>query len=766
MRSAPAAAVAALLSVVLLTSCARAAEPGPPPGKNRLALEMSPYLRQHAANPVDWYPWGEEALRRAREEDKPIFLSIGYSTCYWCHVMEEESFTDTEVAAFLNEHFVAIKVDREERPDLDKVYMTAVQIMTGRGGWPMSTWLTPEGKPFLGGTYFPKKRFLAILGQVAEAWQNERDNLQAQADRTAARIRQIQDSAGSAASPASDVVDRGVRSLRGRFDEENGGFSNRPKFPNETGILLLLTVWEMTGDREALHMATRSLDAMARGGIRDHLGGGFHRYATDPRWQVPHFEKMLYNQAWLGRAYLEAWRITGDPLYREAVETTLEYLLRDMTSPGGTFYSAEDAGHVGEEGEFYVWRPEQVMDVLGEKDGRLFNALYGVTAGGNFEGGSTVLHLPIPLGEFAAARKIDPIMLEAQAAQLRKKLLQARGGRERPFRDEKILTGWNGMMIGTLARAGRILEEPRYVKAAARAADSLLRTNRKGNLLLRARHGGEGRVLAFQEDYAWLVDGLIELYDATGNPRRLDEADRWAERMVELFWDGKGEGFFQTSDRHETLMARGKDPYDGAVPSGNSVAALDLVRLGRRTGKAEHLEQAEKTVGAFATRLDQRAGAHAFMLLAVSALRHGEAGPLEYGSHGVLRARATPAEDGRMEVLLRVADGWHLNANPASLENLVPTKVSASGIGFEAEAAEIAYPAGTKRSLAFAGTTLDLYEGEVRIPLRLRSSGSGAENGVVRLALRYQACNDRRCLAPETLGLEVPLSALPPAAAE
>ncbi|MGH3449623.1 MAG: thioredoxin domain-containing protein, partial [Haloechinothrix sp.] len=452
---------------------------GTPQHVNRLILEDSPYLIQHAHNPVDWYAWGEDAFDKARREDKPVFLSIGYSTCHWCHVMERESFDNVEVARYLNEHFVAIKVDREQRPDVDDIYMTAVQLLTGRGGWPMSSWLTPDGEPFFGGTYYPRDVFLNILQQVVQAWRDQRPEVVNQASRLAAAVKQVTAAAGEAAELGEEVLAAAVEQSLARHDPRLGGFSPAPKFPHEPELLFLLDRVLRTRDGKALAAVETSLDHMARGGIYDQMGGGFHRYSTDARWLVPHFEKMLYNQAHLSRAYLEAYRITGNRLHERVARQTLDYVLRDMTSPEGGFYSATDADSEGREGEFFVWTPEQIRQVLPKEDAELAIALFGVTEGGNFEGKKTILHLPESLSAYSEANEVDRDVLFSRVDRIRQRLYEAREKRIHPLRDDKIVTAWNGMMITSLARAADLLGDERYRTAAERAAELLWKTNRR-----------------------------------------------------------------------------------------------------------------------------------------------------------------------------------------------------------------------------------------------------------------------------------------------
>ncbi|MBI3996219.1 MAG: thioredoxin domain-containing protein [Candidatus Omnitrophica bacterium] len=572
---------------------------------NRLITEKSPYLLQHAHNPVDWYPWGEEALARAKREDKPIFLSIGYSTCHWCHVMERESFENPDIAQLLNRSFVCIKVDREEHPDLDQVYMHAVTMMTGQGGWPLTVFLTPDLKPFFGGTYFPPERkgeragMKEVVPAVAEAWTHRRAELLASAEHLTQSLSEQLAATAPPTAVTPELLHTAFSQAVNMFDATTGGFGEAPKFPRSHELSFLLTYWYRTRTGQALEMVTTTLDHMARGGIYDHLGGGFHRYSTDGQWLIPHFEKMLYDQALLAKTYLEAYRVTKRPDYAEVARGICDYVLRDLTSSEGAFYSAEDADSEGEEGTFYAWTPQQVAQALGA-DAELFNRFYGVTAEGNFsaEGGSAsggehhtnVLHIEQPLDMFAKVKGLDAQRVVAQLQSDRATLLAARDARVRPHRDDKVLTSWNGLMIASLAYGASTLSEPRYLEAATRAAECILTHLRRDRQLLRRYRDGDARYAGTLEDYAFFCEGLLQLYEASGEARWLKEAKSFAATMVERFWDGSGSGFFLRDKDEAPLIVRSKDLYDGATPSGNSMAALVLLKIGRMTGD-RHLEE-------------------------------------------------------------------------------------------------------------------------------------------------------------------------------
>ncbi|MHC4666229.1 MAG: thioredoxin domain-containing protein [Planctomycetota bacterium] len=589
---------------------------------NKLINESSPYLLQHAHNPVDWYPWGDEALERAKREDKPIFLSIGYSTCHWCHVMERESFADERIAKIINEHFVSIKVDREQRPDVDAVYMNAVQMMTGSGGWPLSVFLTPEGKPFYGGTYFPpndvygRPSFEKVLLTIAEAWKDRRAELMESAGKTSGVLAGLSEQAAQEKLSA-DVLKNAYSYLERTFDGAYSGFGGAPKFPQAGNLSMLLAYWHRTGEARALAMVEKTLDAMAKGGIYDHIGGGFHRYSTDARWLVPHFEKMLYDQALLSRVYIQAYQATGNEDYAQTAREVFDYVLRDMTASQGGFYSAEDADSEGREGLFYVWTPQEIERVLGADHTKVFAEYYRVTEKGNFENNKTILNIAEPLVEVAKRLKKDPADVEGIIQQSRAKLLAHRAKRIRPHRDDKVIAGWNGLMIASMARGGAVLQEPRYVTAAEKAGEFVLSKLRRDGRLMRYYRDGKVAGPGFLDDYAFVIMGLLDLYEATFDARWLAEAQKLTEQMIQQFGDKEAGAFFLAGKDADSLIVRNKPGYDGAVPSGNSIAALTLLKLGRLTMEQRFTEPGERVLQAFSGQMVQSPALLTAMLIAL-----------------------------------------------------------------------------------------------------------------------------------------------------
>ncbi len=596
---------------------------------NRLIHEKSPYLLLHAHNPVDWYPWGEEAFEKARREQKPIFLSIGYFTCHWCHVMERESFSDPAIAEILNKYFVSIKVDREERPDLDAIYMKFVEATTGNGGWPMSVFLTPDRKPFFGGTYFPRKDsfgrtvFEIILLRIAESWQKDREKMLRSADQITQQLQKfVNADLGDPSGLRQGILDKTYQQIRASYDAANGGFGGAPKFPRPVVFNFLLRYYARTGQKDALEMTLDTLRAMARGGIHDQLGGGFHRYATDATWHVPHFEKMLYDQAQIAISYLEAFQITHDPFFADIARDILEFVLREMRAPEGGFYSALDADSQIEpgkpergEGAAYVWEAAQIEQVLGPGQAAIFDYYYGVEPSGNVPPGQdgrgelrrkNILFERHSLAETAKRFDKPEAGIRALVEAARRELFAARSRRPRPPLDDKILTAWNGLMISAFARASQVFEEPRYLAAAEAAAgfvEAKLYDSKAGTLKRRYR-AGETALDGFLGDYAFFIQGLLDLYEGLGQVRWLAWAVRLQEKQDQLFWDSRNGGYFATTGADSSVLMQTREDFDGAEPSPNSIAAMNLLRLGQMTDREAWREKAQKNFAAFARRLE------------------------------------------------------------------------------------------------------------------------------------------------------------------
>jgi hypothetical protein len=751
---------------------------------NRLARESSPYLLLHAENPVDWYPWGEEAFERARAEDKPIFLSIGYSTCYWCHVMERESFSDPAIAREMNDGFVCVKVDREERPDVDEIYMTATQLIARSGGWPNSLFLTPELKPFFAGTYFPPRDvsgrpgFSRVLQSLRQTWLFRRPELLQQAEMVAQAMQQA---LAGARGAAATVPDAGLgrelqQALAARFDPEWGGFGEAPKFPSPSNLYFLL---ERSADEEARGMLLTTLDRMARGGIMDQLAGGFHRYSTDEAWLVPHFEKMLYDNASLAWLYAEASALAPSQGFERVARFTLEFVLREMSGPQGGFFSAIDAETDGHEGAYYTWTAEELDNALAGPDGELFMTVFGIEGPPPFEGERYVLHLPVPLAEVARTGGVSEAELLQRLDRGRRALVEARARRARPLTDDKVLADWNGMMIGAFARAGARLAEPRYLDAARRAAAFVLDAlvDRETGVLLHAWRDGRGQVHAFLDDYAFLVEGLLELHAATGEPGWAEEAARLAEEQEERLADPENGGYF-AAGADPRLLLRAKPGFDGAVASGNGIAALNAIELARRSGDGLWAQRAEATLRAFADGMTQAPIAHVTLVRALERLRHLER-PAASSPRVVVqsaaagsRAAGAPAAEpapaaapqpsledeaydavevsGRLgsgedeewkpfRLELEVRRGWHTNANPAA-EGLAATTVR----GVLGRLRQVRYPAG--ESWDGGAGPAPVYRGRVVIEGEIEHRGGGAP----AVELVYQVCDDARCLPPVT----------------
>lgn len=766
---------------------------------NALIRETSPYLLLHAHNPVDWYPWGPEALERAKAENRPIFLSVGYSTCYWCHVMERKVFSNPEIAELMNTLFINIKVDREERPDIDEIYMTATQIMTGSGGWPNSVFLTPDLLPFFGGTYFPpedsrgRPGFPRLLNALHDAWVNQQAEVIAQAEKITEVIKQA-----TAAAPASfgetsldrDLISTAMKALQSRYDATYGGFGSAPKFPSPTNLELLLSEYQREPSKPILEMLTNTLDKMAHGGMYDQIGGGFHRYSVDAKWLVPHFEKMLYDNALLAKVYLQTYQLTKNPLYRRVAEEIFIFTSREMTSAEGGFYSALDAEVDAEEGKSYLWTKEQIQKILGKKDARLFMQVYGVDRGPNFEGGTNILYLPVPISGVAKSLKKSEDDLQEQLEPLKAKLLAAREKRKQPLLDTKVIASWNGLMIDAFAYGYEVLGNKRYRDVAEKAARFNLEHLRTADgQLLRTYRDGIAKYNGYLDDYTFLVRGLLGLHQATGEETWLVEAKSLTDTMNSLFWDDKNGGFYFTLANQKHLVVRTKNPYDSALPSGNAVAVNNLLSLAQLIGEKRYLDKAEKTLQNFASMMAQSPGAFMHMLFAANrylstdwtkvGAAHQERSPQfglstkrisEINLFGLPKV-PQPSEDEVLtlaasipskgdifagnafdvEVQIELAAGWHINANPSSWDLLIPTTVSISPDA-SVEILSVTYPKGIPFRADWRETPISVYEGDitVKMKLKLKPGETVGKAFPLNIAVRYQACDAYRCIPPST----------------
>jgi uncharacterized protein len=592
---------------------------------NHLIHETSPYLLQHAHNPVDWYAWGEEAFIKARSENKPILLSIGYSACHWCHVMERESFENEEIAALMNNLFVNIKVDREERPDLDEIYMSAVQMLTGRGGWPMTVFLTPEGKPFYGGTYFPPEDrhgmpgFPKILVGVANAYRERPQDVEKSVAQILATLKRMSQSSASGRSLAADIIEQSAKQIARAYDSDHGGFGQAPKFPNAGVYELFLRQYYHSKEARYGEMITHTLRNMANGGIYDHLGGGFHRYSVDEKWLVPHFEKMLYDNAQLVRVYAQAYCATGELFLKQVVEETVDYLLREMGHVEGGFYSTQDADSEGEEGKYFVWTQDELNRILGEETGEIFGRIYDVTDFGNFEG-KNILHPVLTVDQASRLFRKEPNEIAALMRSAKSRLFAEREKRPKPFRDDKILTSWNGLALSGLAEAIKILPRSDYIDAAQQTVAFFYGKMFRDKLLLHTYRDGEGKIFAYLDDYALLGLGLLDLYEAIFDRSYIERAEGLASIVIREFWDDAGGAFFFTGKSHEQLISRAKPVYDGSVPSGNAAAAQFLLRLYYFTGSDDYLSRAEEVLRSYYDAMENQPFGFAHMLCALDLL--------------------------------------------------------------------------------------------------------------------------------------------------
>lgn len=797
---------------------------------NRLANESSPYLLLHAHNPVDWFPWGPEAFAKAQKEGKPIFLSIGYSSCFWCHVMERKVFSNEEIAKYMNEHFVNIKIDREERPDIDDIYMTSLHLyfqLTGSsqgGGWPLSMFLTPKGQPFAGGTYFPPEDeggrigFSTLMTRINKVWTEQREAVEGNAETLTAHVRRTMQPkfALSTTKIEKALVKQAADALTATFDAQFGGVDfnadnpDRPKFPVPAKLALLQHEIRTNKGEETQKVVYHTLDQIAAGGIQDHLAGGFHRYSTDRAWMVPHFEKMLYDNAQLADVYVEAFRQTGKPMYREVAEGIFRFVLADMTHPQGGFYSALDAETDAVEGKYYAWSTEEIDEILSEKESGVFKTVFGMQERKYFEHGY-VLHLPKTIEQVAAAQKISRAELLARIAVMRQKVLAARKQRKSPLRDDKVLASWNGLMIRAFANAGNVLQRPDYIKVAERAAMFILTEMRDADgRLLRTWRNGKGKLNAYVDDYAFVVDGLLAIHKATDDAKWLNAARRLTDRQIEMFWDEKTNGFFFTSHNHEVLIARTKNAYDSVIPSGNSVGTRNLIRLTSLTGEEKYREYAHKNLQLFAQRIKESPRSMAVMTLAMAEFLESEtekpapptppkrnkkddpkptsknakkaddaillvssdAGQTkEQRQKEVVVAKAylsvdkLPAgEKCQLAVVLEIKQNWHINTNPAKPDFLIPTTlkiVSKQGL----KLSNVRYPKGKLLKVEGLPDASSVYDGRLAIhgTLEIPAKSLGNEDEI-EIRVRYQPCTDQKCLRPKTIKLRGKLEIIKPSA--
>jgi len=732
-------------------------EDGTPVYVNRLIKEDSPYLLQHAHNPVNWHPWGSEAFEKAKQQDKPVFLSIGYATCHWCHVMERESFESEEIAAQMNEQFIPIKVDREQLPDVDAMYMLGVQVTTGGGGWPLSGFIQPDGKLFHGATYMPPDVFSQVMQQVSTIWSNDKARINEFADELAVAIAENSNLSGEAKKVGEAEIDLARENLLLSHDGFQGGFGPAPKFPRESSLFFLLDLAQRGEDADALEALDFSLVRMASGGIHDQVGGGFHRYTVDDDWLTPHFEKMLYTQASLLQIYAQTFELTGNQEHARTARRIADYVIRDMTSPEGGFYSATDADSEGGEGLYFIWKPEEISQLLtesfGAEEAQFAAEVWGVTEAGNFEH-QNILRLEDSLKHVAEIYDVDEATLAARLNKYSEVLLEYRNKRVPPLTDRKIITEWNSMMSTALLEAGRVLKEPRYTEAASRTLDFLLANNQKDDgTLWRAQFEGRSTTAASQSDYAYLAQALVTLFDETGDQKALVKAQELVETMHNIFWDSENSGYFmgEETSAGATLPTRPKALFDNAAPTGNAVALKVLVNLWNRTGDDQYRTRAESLVAAFSQWLTRDGSGFGYFLTGTNDLLNGEAGAHRYAARGKVKASVSSTDGKHVNVKIDVAPGWHINSDKPLQEYLIPTLLS---LAESAPLENVKYPAAIKRKLGFQRSELDLYEGSVQLTGTLPEIDSAVYADV---ELQLQACSDEICLAPETLAFKVPL---------
>ncbi|MCO8122182.1 DUF255 domain-containing protein [Stieleria sp. TO1_6] len=745
---------------------------------NRLINQTSPYLLQHAHNPVDWYSWGPEAFAAAKAENKPIFLSVGYSTCYWCHVMERESFERDDVAAIINQHYIAIKVDREERPEVDQQYMMATQLVTQRGGWPNSVWLTPDGKAWMAGTYFPREQFKQALLTLADVWETRRDEVDRQAAAITAAIER-RGNAVAATKPISQLlIDQAVQASRNHFDPQHGGFGGAPKFPPHDQLALLIDQYRRQPDESLGAIIEKTLTEMSRGGVYDQIGGGFHRYSTDDHWLLPHFEKMLYDNAQLMRSYTDGFLISQNEAHKTTIAGVFDWLSREMTSPQGGFYSAVDSESDAEEGKFYVWTLAEIIAALGESEGKRFANVYQVSDVGNFHEESTgkltgnnVLHRNGSIADYANEHELDAVELRQQLADQREKLLQVRQQREYPHLDDKVLAAWNGLMIEGLAYAGRQLDQPQYTAAAQKAADFILDEMVIDGKLQRTYRSGKASLDGYLTDYAFVISGLIQLYRATEQKRYLDAAQSLGDTAIKLFQDDQNGGFFfteapQPNDISEFLIRTKNLAGGGNLPSGNGVMAQALLQLTELTAEAEYADAARRAVTGLSGSLWQSAGQPDHLLIAAAMIladpqpstpprKSGFRTAQLKGAVSVSESKLRPGQSFELTVTLDIQPGWHLYAANPGIDFIQPTRLRFADQN-AADVKRIIAPKGAQKQDPVFDQSLAILQGQVKFNVQLEIP-EDASPGKASLALTVdvQACDDTQCARPQSHPLEI-----------
>lgn len=726
---------------------------------NRLILEDSPYLLQHAHNPVDWFPWGDEAFQIAKQENKPVFLSIGYSTCHWCHVMEEESFDNEAVAKQMNDSFICIKVDRELHPDVDTYYMTAVMMMQGQGGWPMSSFLTPDRKPFFGGTYFQPVQFISLIKRVNDVWQNQYEDIQEQSGAISQQVAGAMAARQSLNEIGTNVIDITAQAVMNHYDQVYGGFGQAPKFPNEPYLYFLLEYASYANNADVLDAVVNTLHIQSCGGIYDQIAGGFHRYATDQNWLIPHFEKMLYNQANLSYVFAHAYLLSGQIDFKRIACETLDYVIHEMTNAEGAFYSATDADSEGEEGLFFIWDKKEIESLLSEKEAEELIELYQVTEMGNFEG-KNILNLHQPLEKTAKEKNIEYEALVERLNKNKKNLWQYREKRIPPLRDDKVITSWNAMMIKSFAYVGQHLKRQDYIDSAVKAANYLLSVNQTSDQqLARSSLAGQASIPALQVDYANLAEALLQLYDATLERRWLERATELTEDMIDKFWDEDNGGFFMSAQGKDNLLPSSpKEINDNATSSGNSVALRTLVRLHKRTGLQKFQTYAQQLIRAYSDDITQRPYICSYLICGLLEMLAGEQSNKQWCADGnILISSESKKEPVQNKITLTIESNndWHLNQLIDNNKLAVPVKIE---IASEWELTDFSYPDSISKILGFQTDAVEVYENKIQIGFNVSGKNEmHFPNNLLKLKLQIQACNNEKCLSPETVNLTLPL---------